>query len=279
MTERPHGYRRYKTDRCRCFTCRLDYSRHQRDIKAGKGPWAVDFMPIEPVVEHLGHLSASGVGYRRVAELTGVPAMTLRRWLYQREAVMCRKALAERVLAVDEATPARRWLDKTGTERRIKALGANGWPLADIARRIGWRRHNLVQIFERSEVFPRTFTRVAEVYDELWDQQPEPSRWVTRAKAIASRDGWFPPLAWDDETIDDRDALPCLLPPVVAVERDLELAVQHRVAGHAVPITSAVRRELVSRTLDWPSRDVAQLAACNQNTVNLLRRQCQAVAA
>lgn len=266
-----HGRHRYKMG-CRCFTCRLAEAQYAADLAAGIRRKDVNYMPLGPVREHLARLSAKGVGYRRAAELAGVEPKTVRGWLFRHRA-MCLKALGEAVLGVDPDVKPRRWPDSTGTVRRIQALGANGWPLAHVAARIGRRRHNLVQIFDRAEVFPRTRALIEGLYDELWDEPPPPSRWVTRARYLARRDGWFPPGAWDDDTIDDPDALPCILPPVEAVDRDLELLVQHLVAGHPVVPTAAARLEVVRRADDRPLGEVAAMARCSTTQVGKLRAQ------
>jgi hypothetical protein len=273
--ERPHDYRRYKSYGCRCFPCRLDNARYNRDLAAGRGPRAVNYMPVAPVREHLRRLSARGVGYRRVADLAGVDQYTVRRWLYE-EAELCRRALGEKILAVgDDATP-RRWLDATGAQRRIQALGAMGWPLTQLARRAGWRRHRPAQILARAEVFPSTFADVSRAYTELWNEPPPPTGWVSRAQELARENKWFPPGAWDDETIDDPTALPCLLPPVEPVDRDLELLVQHVFAGHPVEATVEAKREIVRRMPDRKPREIAPIVRCTAREISYFRSTLEA---
>jgi hypothetical protein len=275
VTDRPHDYRRYKNSGCRCFPCRLDNARYQRDLAAGRGPRVVDYMPVAPVREHLARLSARGIGYRRAAELAGVDQYTVRRWLYD-GAELCRRALGEKILAVDDTATPRRWLDATGARRRIQALGAAGWPLARIARRVGWRRHNMAQILDRGEVFPSTFAKVSGIYAELWNEPPPSTGWVPRALELARVNCWFPPGAWDDETIDDPGALPCLLPPVEPVARDLELLVQHTFAGHPVKATVEAKREIVRRMPDRKPREIAPIVGISAAYVGVLRSQLEA---
>lgn len=275
MTDRPHDYRRYKGGGCRCFPCRLDNARYNRELAAGRGPRVVDYMPVAPVREHLARLSARGVGYRRAAELAGVDPYTVRRWLYN-NAVTCRRVLGEKVLAVDETAKPRRFLDATGTRRRIQALGAAGWPLARVARRVGWRRHNMAKILGRGEVFPSTFAKISGLYTELWNAPPPSGGWLPRALELARANSWFPPGAWDDETLDDPEALPCLLPPVEPVERDLELLVQHVFAGHPVEPTIAAKREIVRRMPDRKAKDVAVFARCSPQRASQIRSWLEA---
>jgi hypothetical protein len=53
-----------------------------------------------------------------------------------------------------------------------------------------------------------TRARVIAVYDDLWDQQPAPSRESRIARRRALARGWWPALAWDDDTIDDPASAP-----------------------------------------------------------------------
>lgn len=99
-------------------------------------------------------------------------------------------------------------VDITGTRRRLEALAAIGWPLHDIAARLGlparqisnWRATTHPHI-RRSRA-----AAVARIYDQLWDT-PGPSE---RARGHAARAGWPVPMAWSDDTIDDPAAEPDL---------------------------------------------------------------------
>lgn len=97
-----------------------------------------------------------------------------------------------------------RWVDGTGSARRLQALAALGYGLLDLADHLGWRKSRVqnVQTLKASRVCLSTVERVTRVYDEL-AMTPGPS---TRARDLARRKGWVPPLAWDDDTIDDPNA-------------------------------------------------------------------------
>ncbi len=74
-------------------------------------------------------------------------------------------------------------------------------------------------LLHRTRVRLRTDRAVRELYELLWDIAPpaktaQQRRNITRAKAMAERYGWPPPLAWDDDTIDDPDAQPQAGEPV-----------------------------------------------------------------
>lgn len=115
-------------------------------------------------------------------------------------------------------------LDATGTQRRLLALYRMGWDWRQIGDRLGMDNRNVATLATvRRQVTARRARQVAIVYDEL-SMTPGPS---TRAVRHAERMGWPPPLAWDDDTIDDPDATPDLgavdndwLPDLVWLIRD-----------------------------------------------------------
>src|SRR5205085_11515119 len=95
-------------------------------------------------------------------------------------------------------------IDPTGTVRRIRALAALGWPLDELGARLGMTGRNLARVPLQARVHRDTAAKVAVLYNEL-SMTPGPS---PRSRRLAKAKGWPPPLAWDDETIDDPKARP-----------------------------------------------------------------------
>jgi hypothetical protein len=97
-----------------------------------------------------------------------------------------------------------RLIDAAGTHRRIQALSALGYTYDEIAHACGWPdRRNVSDVLTRSTVQGGTRDRVAAAYDQLSMTVPPPSRARTVARNRAARLGWLPPLALDDDRIDD----------------------------------------------------------------------------
>lgn len=99
-------------------------------------------------------------------------------------------------------------VDATGTRRRIQALAWLGWSLARLSARLGGDESHARKILGSSWVTAATERAVRELYDELWDQAPPEDgpydrRAASRARNYARARGWVPPLAWDDDEIDD----------------------------------------------------------------------------
>src|SRR5687767_13954602 len=129
---RPHGYARYRLDKCRCYTCGWAASQYNRnrDQQIAAGTWE-PFVDAQPVRDHLAALSRSGIGYKQAAKLAGVSHTTVNVMLRGRgtrpPSLQVRRENAERILAFQPQPGA--LADKAvvtgpGTARRAQALTA-----------------------------------------------------------------------------------------------------------------------------------------------------------
>lgn len=219
VPERPHGYARYKLDGCRCYTCGWavsEYTRRRLEAVAnGRGPVDGDVLRV-----HLRSLAAAGMGYKRAADVAGVARSTVGRILYGRPdrgtppTPRVRYAIARKLLAVRAVDHGpNKPIEASGTVRRIRALIAIGWTRTEIARGIGWSLANLGTMLHRGAepwagfVEVRTAAAVSALYDRL-SMHPSTGPHSARARAEARSNGWPPPLAWDDDEIDDPAAAP-----------------------------------------------------------------------
>jgi len=116
-----------------------------------------------------------------------------------------------------------------GTTRRIRALMRLGWRSIDIAHAAGWQSGEAVTVLiGRSFVNHRTAQRIRAAYGQL-SMSRGPSEQTRRR---AERAGWPPPLAWDDDTIDDPAARPMGIPNARPRSVDIdEVAIQRRMHG------------------------------------------------
>ena len=101
-------------------------------------------------------------------------------------------------------------VDPAGTVRRLRALIALGWDARYIGRRLGMSSCTVPRLThdETTLVLVSTRDAVRALYDELSLTLPPEGRTRTMAQNRARRAGWAPPLAWDDDTIDDPSAAP-----------------------------------------------------------------------
>lgn len=285
MAERPHGYARYKLDGCRCYTCAYAVSVYSEDrrkqIAAGTWQPFINFTDNTAVRDHIEAHARAGVGTRQLALLSGV----------DRKVIQCvrsgsrkgrplgrmRRDLAEKILAVPvsaDTAAAHAVVSATGARRRIQALCAIGWGFRAQAELAGWPRDRWHRINREERILAATAQLVRDVYRQL-SMTPAPTGYAsTRIRKVAARDGWFPPLAWDDECLDDPAATPCVVPAVADSDpRADELAVQHAAAGHAVELDPITRVELVRRLTDanYTTEQIATLAQTTVHNVGRIR--------
>jgi len=110
------------------------------------------------------------------------------------------------------ATPATR--PAAGTARRLQALAVAGWPVGRLARETGLTPYRVDRLMAGTvdTVTVDEARAVAAVYARYSGASPGLCG-VSHIHARAARDrataaGWAPPAAWDDDTIDDPDAIP-----------------------------------------------------------------------
>ena len=96
-----------------------------------------------------------------------------------------------------------RTVPSVGTRRRVHALNALGWDNITIARHAGRSKGWVTEILKQESIYASTAALICRVYDELSMRIPEPSPAATRARNTARKNRWQPPLAWDDDRIDD----------------------------------------------------------------------------
>jgi hypothetical protein len=212
-----HGTNACYNEGCRrpeCTAAHREVQRHQRRM-AAYGRWD-PWIPADKVRAHVRGLMAQGVSFRRTAHEAGVSYWTVERLLYGDSSgpppKNIRKDTGLRLLAVqatadlvsDVAS-----IDSTGTVRRLQALGCVGHAQADLAERLGVRPDHLGRIRRTGSVSAGLARAVAALYDELWDVHPQGNT-ADRARLAAKRFGWVSPLAWDDDTLDDPEAVPDL---------------------------------------------------------------------
>jgi hypothetical protein len=158
-----------------------------------------------PVWDHLEKLRALGWTWAQIGEAAGV-AHKVPHDLWHRRYHRIQTPGFKALLAVPLVPRrSRRGVDSCGARRRVQALAWMGWPKATVAARTGIPVTTLRTLILPSRRISFDYAaRVAEVYDEL-SHLRGPSK-ISAGKARG--DGFAPPLAWDDDTIDDPRARP-----------------------------------------------------------------------
>lgn len=236
-----HGTRTaYVVDKCRCTECTEASRRVQseRSRLQAYGRYDSGRVDAQPVREHIIMLMGYGIGMKRIAALAGVSNATLGKILYGDQTrnmpprVRTEKHVAEGVLAVKpnlDNLGQTVSVDATGTRRRIQALVTIGWSQSRIGELLGMQPGNFNRTIKSDRVQAETARKVKALYEQLWNQPQTGDDWHSKAAASRARNyakahGWSPPLAWDDETIDDPTAQPAVFKetPVAGGEERIE---------------------------------------------------------
>ncbi|MCR6647772.1 MAG: hypothetical protein NVV70_06385 [Cellulomonas sp.] len=166
-------------------------------------------VPATRVRRHIEHLRAAGGSVRGIAECAGVAPTAVSRIASGRQPTTTAK-VARAILSVrPESILARPhgpgFVPNLGARRRIQALLALGWTHAGITARMGTKTTSQLVLHQVGDWIAReTHDAVVSAYAAL-AMTPGPSE-RTRRRAVAR--GYAPPLAWDDDNLDDPNAQP-----------------------------------------------------------------------
>lgn len=213
--ERPHGRNRYSIDGCRCDVCREDVNRYNRWLSRERAYGRPRRVPAGPVRDHVNELRSRGMGWMRIAKAAGVHNGVVSKLLYgipsegRPPSETLFRDTAAKLLSVHLDLADGTVTDSRPARRRLQALVANGWSVAKLADRLGMIRTNLGRIVAScNPITVGVDRRISVLYSELWDTPPPQGKLedrgaATKARNLARKKGWPPPMWWDDERIDD----------------------------------------------------------------------------
>lgn len=242
----PHGTpARYYGTRtrpgCRCTPCRTTGARENKKRALERLAGNPRDVPAGPVIAHIKKLHermsyaqmehASGVGRETIKKIAATGVRTVRR------------ENARRILAVPLDAPLEGgYIAALGSTRRLRALYALGHHVHVIAHETGLARTTIHGFTTGSwtRIQPRHAAAIRAAYDRL--SMSLGTSWQTWK--TAQENNWAPPLAWDDETIDDPAARPRRGKARAQCDID-EVAVLRALRGEPVPLNSRERTRAV----------------------------------
>jgi hypothetical protein len=221
----------------------------------------------------------TGLPLRSIIKGSGVPAGVLRSLLYGttrypngvKTVYSPSKTIgteyAEKLMAyrptLDDYPP-NAVVSTVGSRRRLQALATIGWTRRALAARTDAAVDRFNQVMQLPTTSAAMAFIVRDLYDELWSRSPSerevPSASVLRTRNMAVRNGWYGPLAWDDETIDDPETLPSTdaTRPVAAEGENVADRWLH---GESVVLNSEDRRQVVQHLFEWTNDTPEEIAA------------------
>lgn len=265
VTNHQHGTRAcYTLDCCRCAPCAAASTAYEsnRVRQHAYGRWD-NLVDAEPARQHIRSLGEQGMGRHRVQLVAGLSEGQLWKLMYgttkadgsRTPSKRIRREISERILQIQLDPADGALVPAVGATRRVQALVALGWSQARICTALGFRFPTQLTDLVKGRLTQITVghdRRVRKAYDRLSMQLPPASNQrerisVSRARNLAKARGWLPPLAWDDEALDDPSAMP--IKPTVSDPAYLDnAAIERRMAGdRAVDLTKQEKAELVRR--------------------------------
>ncbi|EYR64642.1 hypothetical protein N866_07055 [Actinotalea ferrariae CF5-4] len=234
--------------------------------------------PITDVRPHVVALMAAGGSARAIGEAASCSPTTVRQ-IAAGQTSSVKRPLAARLLRVrvqdllNRDRPRDR-LPATGAVRRVQALLALGHSHATITAAMPGPHQSLDVMGTRQRwVFRDMHHAVVAAYERL-SMTPGRSR-ITRTRALAK--GYVPPLAWDDDTIDDPTVAPYRPTPdepLVDVDVD-HAALARALAGDLPRRLTPTERAVVVRELTIrgvPAATIADRLGVTERTVERDRR-------
>lgn len=270
---------------CRCDQCRHlrkmeRQRRRNRMIAYGRpGEISAATVPVDDVRAHIVQLREHGrFGLDRIADAAQVSRTLVLDIYYgprgkekasrQGKPRRIREVAARRLLTVTVEQISAPLVPATGTVRRLQALVAIGYSQTQLAERLDVQVTNLSHLIhgQRERVTAATYVAALELFRELWSQPVSGTR-ADQARAVARKNGWEGPLAWDD--IDDPSEQPNIDGDGQDIGEFDAAAVELALSGMQVKLRDVDRHECVRRlhARRWGDRRIADILGCAIKTV------------
>ncbi len=255
----PHGTANRYSYGCRCAPCSKAATRADAERKLDRLAGRPRTVPVDEVREHLSVLLGKGLTYSQIGELAGgISYKSIMRWSQgQSNTILAVKARQVLAVPLDAQAPSGD-VPSVGSVRRLQALYALGHFNRVIAEETGLCRDAVNDLvngrFSKVSVGVESAVRAA--YDKL--SMATGTSWRTRK--FAEDRGWVPPLAWDDDTIDDPRAVP-QTDAVGPVATEGENVAARWLLGEAVILGRDDRREVLQHLFEWTNHTAEEIAS------------------
>lgn len=179
------------------------HRRHQGYCQKHYGFFPHGYVDATKCIDRITALRNAGYSMYAIAEMSGLDRDTLTRLGTWTDFGRVKLATYQGIMSipvpvgvVDGGNPR---MPNVGTKRRVQALMAAGYPLSYLANELGLTVQCVQFWLRKGTVSSFTACRVRDLFKRL-EMTPGPS---ARARNAAARKGWAPPLAWDEDSIDD----------------------------------------------------------------------------
>ena len=193
------------------------YRKQQVYLRQTGRPSRIPLADVERALHRVRSFHARGMTYVQMARQCGVPPRTLAEAARRGRAYMRRVTWQPLMTIRFEEPDPHAWVSPVGARRRLHAMWLDGYPLPWLAERLGYGDRSYLQAFIRGTKGARGIRycnaqAVADLYSKLDGADPADfgigKQSASFAATSARKRGCAPRAVWDEDTIDDPQAIP-----------------------------------------------------------------------
>lgn len=210
-THGDYGYARKQ--RCYCEPCTIASRKYVKQLQVDHARGIKRRVDADLVRRHVNDLLEMGVHQHQISRAAGIAHTVLVNimrgatcgWTDEPAKYVLRPtALALLGVSYEDAMEVRTLVPSIGIHRRIQALEYLGHAKSTIARELGVSESQVHLYLKRDRAYSDTIPMIHEVYVRM----RKTAGTSNYARWQAYRNNWASPMCWDDETIDDPEAVP-----------------------------------------------------------------------
>lgn len=200
-----HGTANRYSYGCRCKPCTKAATRADAERKLARMSGNPRQIPAGPAARHAQALLDRGLTLTQIGRESGLQPSTIRRLVQGQKTILT--VNANKILAVPlDVRVSAGDVPAVGATRRIRALYALGHLNWVIAQEAGISRDAVWYL--ASGAWPTVKVGVDDGVRAAYDRLSMKTGTSWKTRRLAERKGWAPPLAWDEDAIDDPGAGP-----------------------------------------------------------------------
>lgn len=190
---------------CKCDPCRKAMAQYRKRLDFEVDHGQSRRVPVTEVRPHLQRLIGDGGSVMSIARATnGKVSCAQTGRILRGDCQYVLRSTAEALWAVPVARADHVQVPAIGLHRRVRALHAIGYTKDEIGEAMGVTGSFVCELAAAPTVKAKNMARIVAAYEQL-SSTPGASE-LQRWRAI--REGWAPPMAWEDQDLDDPDAKP-----------------------------------------------------------------------
>ncbi|MGV9891677.1 helix-turn-helix domain-containing protein [Streptomyces sp. NPDC003395] len=241
---------------CRCKPCTKAATRADTQRKLDRLAGRPRQVPAAPAAEHVKRLLGRGLTPSQVARECGLEPSTIRRLVNGQKEMLASNAAKVLSVPLDVRVSLGDVL-AVGATRRIRALYALGHFNWQIAQEAGISKHAVSAL--AAGLWATIKVSADDGIRTAYDRLSMLTGTSAKTRLLAEREGWAPPLAWDDDAIDDPAAVPQVDAEPVAPAQG-ENVLERWLMGESVVLGAEHRDAALLHLFEWSSLSSQEIA-------------------